>query len=293
MNNRDTFRDFCLTQDHEEGILDISNDTLLTQIGETGIMPKNIRGKKPKRVAYASIKHVRTILDLNRVGELPPQLTIEKLGELGIPTSEVFHVKNSLQDLALIDEVGRLTPQFESLAHVSVNEYRTKLTEVLHKGYPEVFKKIPNPAQATPGQFYEAFAVYAYPKQHRKMISLFKELCRLAGLMDETETADVSSTPNMKIDASIPQETPTLDAFHSVEGETFMADLPSTPQTNGSIPGPNYAKVDERGEFLTRLLQLPKSVGWTDEDRSWWQQAVSSAISRLSEELQAQEGLKS
>jgi len=125
VNNRDTFRDFCLTQDHEEGILDISNDTLLTQIGETGIMPKNIRGKKPKRVAYASIKHVRTILDLNRVGELPPQLTIEKLGELGIPTSEVFHVKNSLQDLALIDEVGRLTPQFESLAHVSVNEYRS------------------------------------------------------------------------------------------------------------------------------------------------------------------------
>ena len=116
------------------------------------------------------------------------------------------------------------------------------------------------------------------------MAALFKELARQAGLLTTTtEEIGLQDGPSLE-----PRPL-AFDASQEEEGVTHMADHPSMPEATGSIPEPNFVKVDEVGELLTSLFRLPKSSGWVEEDRAWWQQAVFSAVSRLSQELAGQE----
>jgi hypothetical protein len=254
-------------------------------------MPKARKRKKLKRVGYAAVINMQKMLEAHRAGKLSRQVTVEKLIELGIAPGDAARVKNALIDLTFVDKDGYQTPLFASLVTASEEEYREILANVLRHVYAEVFDQI-NPATATQEQLKKAFSVYAFPKLHRKMVALFKELAQQAGLLTkDTEVSEMPDTSQEPMHLAF-QEPPVIDSSHTVEGVTHMTEHPSMPQTNDTILTPNFAKVDEVGELLTSLFQLPKSPGWTEGDRLWWQQAVFSAVSRLSQELTSQEGTK-
>jgi hypothetical protein len=122
----------------------------------------------------------------------------------------------------------------------------------------------------------KAFSVYAYPDLHRKMVALFKELAQQAGLLArDTE-----------------QEPPTIDALPTEEGRTARAESPELSQMHEPVPMSDDARAEELGEFLTRLFQLPKSLGWTEENRVWWRQAVAFNAEQIVQALTGQEATK-
>ena len=92
------------------------------------------------------------------------------------------------------------------------------------------------------------------------MVALFKELAGQAGLL------------------TTPTEEPAMPE--------------AAPQMYEPVAISNDARAEELGEFLTRLFQLPKSLGWTEENRVWWRQAVAFNAEQIVQALTGQEATK-
>jgi hypothetical protein len=256
-------------------------------------MRKTRKRKNLKRVGYAAVINMQKTLTAHQAGKLPRQVTIEKLIELGIASGDALRVKNTLIDLTFIDRDGYQTHLFERLATVSEEEYREILADVLHHVYTEVFDQI-NPATATQAQLKSAFSVYAFPKLHRKMVALFRELAQQAGLVTrDTEVSEMPDTSALETQPPPLQEPLVFDLSQSAEeGIAAMAEHPSLSQASEPVPTSDDARAEELGEFLTRLFQLPKSLGWTEENRVWWRQAISFNAEQIVQALTGQEAAK-
>lgn len=66
----------------------------------------------------------------------------------------------------------------------------------------------------------------------------------------------------------------------------------AAPQTHEPVAASNDARAEELAEFLTRLFQLPKSLGWTEENRVWWRQAVAFNAEQIIQALSGQEATR-
>src|SRR5205814_3129136 len=111
------------------------------------------------------------------------------------------------------------TEVFDRLAQAYETDqgtYQLILEGHLKDIYADAFKHIPDLAHASQEQLIDAFKVYDLPKQHRRMVALFKGLCRQAGLtVGETEMpeTDLVNEQDSEIDTITLQETSTPDTL--------------------------------------------------------------------------------
>ena len=226
---------------------------------ESGKVAKSV----PKRVGYASIQNVIKTFSCHREGKLPEIV--------GIPLSDASPVIQSLRSMNLLSRTNHPTKLFDNLVQASENEYRKILTEIIKSTYSEVFTYIEDLTSVTQKQLYQAFGSYALPKQHRKMVGLFKGLCREAG-MNEAE-------PNPS-ENYIDDQTLTLPTILSQEPVSTEVKRLNQDIQNQQIVSqyPDYTLIRTRAyAFLEALAQqMPTSNKWTIEHKGLWIKALNA-----------------
>jgi len=132
-------------------------------------------------VPYASPANVLEVVHRYRDRNLPEEIDVKLLSEIGIPKGNVHRTLSALQFLGLLDDAGSPTAAFASLQMASDPEYQTIFEGLVRSGYREVFKVI-DPAKDTQFVIDNHFRRYSPQSQRHRMITLFLALCREAGI---------------------------------------------------------------------------------------------------------------
>lgn len=243
-----------------------------------------------KFILFIAVMHVQvgTKITLKRFLEAEDE-------RLKTTDAEFYLARTAAQFLHLLGEEYVATERLIELASSSEDEYQALLREITEQAYKPVLDTVPDLAHASQQALKEAFLKMGeyQPTTLQKMIALFKNLCQQSGIIvNETETSD-ADIPNEQIDETSPvtqQETST-DTLEKVEGNPLMAEPPSNAQ-NGSLPTPDFAEAEETGKFMMSLFDLPKKSGWTEEDWTWWQLAVSSKAEKIAQLTKKHGGAK-
>lgn len=143
---------------------------------------------KPFFFPYTSQSNLDHVLVLAYKGQLPNMLTPARLAQLAIPEGSAHRTYHAMQFLGRIDSEGHPTEQFIRLAHASRDAYPHELARNVKESYSAIFASIGDPSQATAEQLEAAFAHAYPPKQHRRMLALFRSLCQQANLMPNDQS---------------------------------------------------------------------------------------------------------
>lgn len=229
---------------------------------------------------YAPYGNVLTVINQMRERGLKEPVTMQLITTAGVAEGNASRTLQALRFLDLIDEEGYHTPNFHLLGNAPSDEYPEILGQILKDAYKNVFMVL-DPATATDDRLQNAFRYYQPKAQRQRMISLFKGLCREAGLMpggsepmkrSRSTTSSKSTTPlgtnrkQLVTEPSIPHK-PLDTAFVSS-------------QTNHHH---QYDISQEYPLLLNLLQQLPKGEEkyWTKERREKWLQAVAANVDLL------------
>ena len=252
-----------------------------------------------KRPGYSGTKNTLKPLSYLVSGQLAAGMKLNPhlLENFGISRSESYEVRISWRHTTWVDQEDCITERCEQLAHASGDEYQELLTKDMKEAYPDIFEQLADPAHATHQELKDAFQKSGYEpvSMQSKMIALFRGLCREAGLItDEADAPEVLIEQSLEASTSSSQETPELEIHDLVEGNSLMVEPPSFPQMNGSVSTRGYARIEELNEFFARLLQLPKSPGWTEteENHVWLRQALSVTLEQIAQALKGHGGRK-
>lgn len=244
---------------------------------------------KRKRMGYATIASLLSILACHKDGKLDFPLTPQKLQTVGVPEWNAFILYHTLEDLAFIHN-GYATDVFDRLAQAyetDQTEYRFILRTHLKRIYPEVFDRIHNFALASQKQLYDAFSGYDLPKQHRKMVALFKGLCREADLLTVEDTQPQESDEHATVSqSSLTQDNASLEKSG---GDIYMPEPLQKPSLNGYVQQQGYSVIEGILDALEVLRQLPKSPHWTETSRQSWLKAIEVNVNLLQTMLQGKE----
>lgn len=133
---------------------------------------------------YAPTSAVLDIIDRFRNKGLTTPIDAEVLARVGVSESLIPRTLKSLQQLDLVAEDGRPTPQLEGLRKASTEEFKPRLAEVVKAVYADVFQ-FADPATDDETRVTDAFRVYRPVSMRPRMISLFMGLCEAAGIIPE------------------------------------------------------------------------------------------------------------
>ncbi len=252
-----------------------------------------------KRPGYSGTTNTLKPLSYLVSGQLATGMKLNPhlLEDFGISRSESYEVRISWRQLKWVDQGDCITERCEQLAHASGDEYQDLLVKDLKEAYLDIFEQLADPAHATHQELKDAFQKSGYEpiSMQSKMIALFRGLCREAGLItDEVDVPEVLIEQRLEDSSSSLQETPELEIHDLVEGNALMVEPPSLPHLNGSAPISGDATVEELGEFLTYLHQLPKKSWWTEteEHRAWLREGIVFCAEQIVQATKGRGGRK-
>lgn len=234
-----------------------------------------------KRPGYCATAHERTIINLVASGQLHKgdKIIAKRLeDEFKIPRSERYLVMGALRHQGFIDEQSCITETLEQVAHATGEEYQARFKAVFEESYADAYKYGLDPACATQQEFKEAFQACNYEPHvmQPKMISLFKGLCRMAGILpdenapSESVAHQTSDEQNTDAHSFAPPLNDVLPAY-----EEFKPVLESQPlsKTNGVTHAHSGdSPVEELLAAFEQLYDLRKSASWTEAYRAMWMQ---------------------
>ena len=239
-------------------------------------MPSDLEGLCP----YAPSGNVLTVIHQMRERGLKAPVTMQLITTVGVAEGNASRTLQTLRFLNLIDEEGYHTPNFELLGNAPSDEYPEVLGQILRDAYKNVFMVL-DPATASHEQLQNAFRYYQPRAQRQRMISLFKGLCREAGLMpegSETPRRSRSTTPSKStMSFASSRKQPVTESITSQNplGPTAVTSQTNYQQQNGIL--------QEYTLLLNLLHQLPKGTEkkWTSTRREKWLQAVTANVDLL------------
>ncbi len=223
--------------------------------------------KRPGYSTYANLLKLRTHIAAGHLSK-GDKVIISVLENFGIHSGEAYEVRIGLRNLGLIDSEDCITDTFVEVAPTTGEEYQKQLAKLLHYGYRDIFNHI-NPAHATQQELRDAFrdADYQPESMRSKMLSMFRALCREAGIITaETEKSRGASEQTI---SSQPQIEQVMKASTPLEGNAPMSELVLSSR-NGRVPVQDHSMIDDILENLAQLRQLRKSPAWTETGREWW-----------------------
>ena len=225
----------------------------------------------PVFAPYASSKAVLLVITRFRDIGLPDPLTSEGLERIGISSTMTSPTFRSLRFLGLVDEVGNLLPEFESLRRAPSTEYEDTLGEIIRSSYAEVFR-IVDPAQDSYERVQDAFRGFDPAKQREKMVRLFMGLCEEAGIVPSQPKRRRKATGDKGKAAPISKATPSR-----VPSPTPVPIPTPTPDPSPPRQSSGYDVID------AIVAQLPDDGKWSDTRRERWLKAMESAVDLLIE----------
>jgi hypothetical protein len=119
-----------------------------------------------------------------------------------------------------------------------------------------------------------------------KMVSLFRGLCREAGLLKDEPKKGCA--PGAEV---LPSHLPAAqESIALVKGERDPRKETALSPLSIDEPAPieGDAKVQELGVVLRRLLELPTNPWWTDAELPWWRRALFLTTEQMFQTLQQQ-----
>lgn len=183
--------------------------------------------------------------------DVPEQLTPEILAQLGVGEGLLNRVLQSFEFLGLVNEDGTTTPEFQAIPTKSDDEYRELLASLIRNAYKAIFGVV-NVAQVSDQDLFNAFRPFSPAGQRPRMVTLFRGLCREAGIPVAGGTTAPASA-----DKSAREKRPSVP--RPTRGKIEQPTAPAPPVTNGRMP-----EVDDF-ETLIEILD-PKNM--TDEEQS-------------------------
>jgi len=130
---------------------------------------------------YAAPSNVIAVIDRARTRNLPETVNNEFLRIAGVPEAVFGRVMQALRFLNLVHEDGRPTETLEALAGSKESEYRELLEKAIRDAYRAEFSMI-DPGQDPLPAILDAFQPYQPRSQTSRMVMLFLQLCREAGI---------------------------------------------------------------------------------------------------------------
>jgi hypothetical protein len=202
---------------------------------------------------YAPPSAILEVINRRRDRGLTAPINADVLARAGISSSLIPRTLQSLETLDLIDASGQPTATFEALRLAPTSEFQTRLQEWLKSAYADVFAFV-DPSQDDEIKITDAFRNYEPAGMQRRMVILFRELCKAAGLAPQKQSAaQKSQTTRPSRPAFSPQM---RAAAKRIVVERFK--MPPAVNAPSGIPAP----------IAGLLASLPKEgTGWTQPRR--------------------------
>jgi len=229
---------------------------------------------------YAPYGNVLTVINQMRERGLKEPVTMQLISTAGVAEGNASRTLQALRFLNLIDEEGYHTPNFRLLGNAPSDEYPEVLGQILKDSYKNVFMVL-DPATASDDRLQNAFRYYQPKAQRQRMISLFKGLCREAGLM-QSSSEPIKRTRNAISNKSV---TSAVNSRKQLVTEHLTPQNPPETTSVSSQDNHYYQNgISQEYILLLNLLQqLPKGEEkkWSNSRRERWLQAVSSNVDLL------------
>lgn len=213
----------------------------------------------PPRAPYSRPTPVLTIIRRNREKGLPEPITVANLERIGIGAASGGPALQALKFVKLVNEAGGRTEPFEKMRRVSEDEYRAILAGVLQTAYKDVFDLV-DPEHDDLTDIDNAFRQYEPAAQRERMVALFMELCREAGIVLPEETGQkkvLVRRPQMAQHKASKPRNKGADSATSGGGGAGI-------DTGVGLVRPDYV-------VLSAMFQkLPKDGKWTETERNRW-----------------------
>ncbi|MGH2452622.1 MAG: DUF5343 domain-containing protein [bacterium] len=206
---------------------------------------------------YAPGATVLKIIRHFRNREVPDQLTPTMLMQLNVTENLVPRVLRALQFIGLIGDTFDTTADFKRIPTADDQQYQQLLQGLLRTAYREIFQLV-DVENAPRESLVRAFLPYAPASQRGRMVILFTELAREAGMrISGTEEEPRMTAPKIPIRKREPGRTP--------QGAGRQI-----PQTGEGAVHPS---------LLVLFADLPANGHpWTKADRDRWMKALQAMI---------------
>lgn len=137
---------------------------------------------------YAPASAVAAIIQWHRKQGLPVPVDGDVLSRVGVSHSLIPRTLQTLQVLDLIDSAGAPSLSLERIRLASDAELPQRLQEWLTVSYADILKSV-HPATSSEAAIRDAFAVYKPAGQQSRMVRLFMELFKAAGVTPASSAA--------------------------------------------------------------------------------------------------------
>jgi Family of unknown function (DUF5343) len=141
-----------------------------------------------KSAPYAPASAVIDVVNRYRNRGLPIPVTVDVLARVGISDSLLARTLQALQALDLIDEAGNPTSVLEGIRIAPEAEFKPKLAEWLNGAYAEIVS-VADPASDDDTRVRDAFRTFTPFGQQDRMVTLFVQLFRWAGVRNDQQSA--------------------------------------------------------------------------------------------------------
>jgi hypothetical protein len=241
---------------------------------------------------YAPTAAVVGMIHAYRDRPIQTPITTEVIEKVGIASTIAPRTLQALKLLDLIDQAGEPTVALKDLRSAGSEEYRTRLAEVLHAAYSEVFI-YRNPAEDEPEKVEEAFRTYKPVSMRDRMVRLFMGLCAEAGII-----SSVPRVPKVRVvgaaaagkNTGSKKPAPVAKRAETHSPQSHAAPPPQhAPQGQRDAPakffGYGGAMAGADHLAIRGLLQTLPPVGsvFPDAKRKEWADAVVAAFALIYE----------
>jgi hypothetical protein len=143
---------------------------------------------------YASTPTLMSVLDGFRNRNPRTPVTQEVIELMGVPNSVAPRTLQALKLLDLLTEEGQPTQALIGLREAEMDEYPSRLGEIVMAAYSEIFA-YRDPASDPPEKIVDAFRMYTPGSMRPRMVRLFYGLCKESGLVSELPSVENAPAP--------------------------------------------------------------------------------------------------
>jgi len=202
---------------------------------------------------YAPGTHALSVIDAYRKGTLSGALSEEALKGLAVPESTASRIPPTLEFLGLLTKDGRPTDDLDLIRGESEEQLTGWLADIVKNAYRPVFEEL-DVSHASVDEIYEAFdRHYSGTSPQRNQVSLFRILCRRAGLLDD-HTAVKPSRPRGEL--------------------TVLAKA----QRNQGAPRGEDTNAERYRALYAHFEELPPDRKWTQTRHDKWLKAITAML---------------